>query len=269
MILLNLLFILNSYSQTYFAGKSVEQIKELKKQATLKIIIRDEAKKESHISAGFIVSKEGRFITVNHDLRDHFLKSPDSKIIIIDSKGKEHKSIVIEGCSDSRNADVCTGKILDTKFKYYFEFSNRERNVGEIFSSVGHCGATDFTIKTGEVKKIVKDYQTEYSRSWDGENKKVRLLEVTNAKCVGDSGGPLFDAYNGAVIGMFSFGYENKVSKNIDQYFAIDSSELKSILENNVNSSLLVIPKSRINTSEACFNPKPGTREFDNCKDFN
>lgn len=262
-ILLNLLLASEVHAQTYFAGKSPDQIVELKKKATLQMQIFNDKGRAINTFTGFFVGKEGRFITVNHSFLDDFkFEKGVTKISIKDNSGKEYSDIIIEGCSNKNNIDICTGLLKNTKPKSYFEFISSERREAELFTSIGHCNNDQlafFTVKKGEVKKITSDYQSTYNAVGDPVNLNTKLFEVSLPKCVGDSGGPLFDQYSGALMGMYTFAYKN-------HYFAIDSSELKKLFDENASKSLYAIPAERVQSSEPCSGMKKGTREYENCK---
>lgn len=262
-----LIYFLSSgvFAQTYFAGKTPDQIVELKKKATLKMEIINEKNKVINTFVGFFIEKNGRFATVHHSFQDDFkFEKGKVQIAVRDGSGNEFKDVIIEGCSNKNNIDICTGLIKNHNPKYYFNFSTTDRRVGELFSSIGHCKddqLAPFTHKKGEVSKVTSNYQSAYSAVGDIINLNTKLFEVNLPKCVGDSGGPLFDQFSGALLGMYSFAYKN-------HYFAIDSSEIKKIFDENLNKVQYEVPTDRIFVTDPCTKAKKGTREYENCLTF-
>lgn len=264
MMILLISFSLNLNAQTYMAGKSVDQILKLKKDSTLKIEIRDDVKKESHVSTGFFVGRDGRFVTVHHDLRDYYFSNKNTKIKISNLNGEEYFDYVFEGCSNDNKIDICTGKILSIKSTPFFEAIGNTHKQGDIFTSIGHCTEgqkEEYSVKKGEIKLTTNNYQYKFNRPTDSENRNTLLIEVNLKRCVGDSGGPLFDPFTGALIGMYSFGLK-------DHYFAISSLEISKLLQENMNKVFMKADPTRILTDLPCVNIRPGTREYDNCKLF-
>jgi len=270
--ILALLFVNILHGQTYFAGKSEKQIMELKKKAILKIEILDSKTNTTFVSAGFFTSKDGRFMTVHHDLRDHFLDNPNSKIRISNSEKEEFTDVVIEGCGNANSIDACTGKINNVQVKSYFEFNQTPRKEFENFSSIGHCelyqgkSVGEFNVKSGSIKGLTKSLQSKYGTFTSKQNSNTSLFEVSLPACVGDSGGPVFDPYTGSLLGMYTEAIKKKDSLNFEHYFAIDSNELVLLFNSNKDKSLIAIPKSRVHSTNPCFNPAPGTRQFVACQ---
>ncbi len=254
-----------AYSQTYTVGKSPTQISDLKKKATLKFEIYNQKNELINTFAGFFFGNEGRFVTVNHTFKEDFeFGTTKNRLLVIDGDENSYSEILMEGCSNSNNIDVCTGKILNFKPKAYFEASTGERNIGEIFGSVGHClndQKKSFNIKSGEIKKITNDYQNTYGAFGDLINLKTKLFEVSLPKCVGDSGGPIFDQYTGALIGMYSFYYK-------DHYFGIDVSEIQNVADKNKIQTLHKFTKENLYFNDNCAKLKKGSREYKNCIDL-
>ncbi len=256
----------SAFSQTYLAGKTPDQIVELKKNATLKMEIQNEKGHTINTFVGYFVGKGGRFATVYHSIQDDlkFDKSKN-KLIVHDGSGKEISGIMIEGCGNKNNTDICTGMVKNYSPKYYFEFSTSERREGELFASIGHCKNDQlayFTSKQGEVKKVTTNYQSAYNAIGDTVNVNTKLFEVSLPKCVGDSGGPVFDQFTGALMGMYSFSYKN-------HFFAIDATEVKKALDENQGKVLYDLPAEKASAPvDPCEKIKKGTREYANCKDL-
>lgn len=261
-----LLLLSSVNAQTYFAGKTPDQIIELKKMATLKFEIYDSKGKLRDTFGGFLIGKEGRFASVYHPFKDEFKFNDQTVLKIKDSSDNEYGAYTIEACSNKNNLDICTGKIPGLKPKYYFEFSTKERHKGELFSSISHCGFDEkkteilkpFNAKKGEVLKSTGNYHETYRDQFDADNKNTKIFEVNLDKCVGDSGGPIFDQYSGALIGAYSF-FTKVLGATRFNYFAIDAMEIKKFFEENANKVLYEI-------KDPCASAKAGTREYQNCK---
>ena len=258
-------------AQTYLAGKRPGQIEELKKKATLKFEIRDEKQKVINTFTGFMYGQEGRFVTVHHSFAEDFnFQNTKNKLMVENSDGLVPEKVIIEGCSNKNNVDICTGRMEGFPVKSFFEPSKGTRYPGELFTSIGHCKAENrplepFNVKKGTLKKVTENYQQTYNASGDRVNLSTRLLEGSLPKCTGDSGGALIAPFTGALIGMFSFNYK-------EHYFAIDVSEIVKLVEANKGKVLSSISvekaEAKAETKDECADLKVGSREYENCRDL-
>lgn len=247
-----LLLPLMALAQDLSRGKTILEIADARKKATLKFTTLVNGKGEQF--TGFFYGKEGHFITVHHSFRSSgFLLSKDGKLNIIDSEGNEYSEGIIHSCTNENNVDICVGKIKNHKPKYFLTYNGTQAFKGSEFNSFGIC-KEDFSSKKGKVINVTDNYQGTYRGAWqDIYNKKTRLLELNIPACVGDSGGALFEPYTGNLMGMYSFELNN-------QYFAIDASEIDKYFKNSLNRIELTLTKEMFYS-----NKKDRSSEDDPC----
>lgn len=258
------------YGQTFDFGKNEGQILDAKKLATLKIQFYSESNQLLNTFAGFFIDNSGRIITVNHTFKDDFSTDGKSKILIQDINGNTYSKISILGCGNKNELDLCILQIKDLKPKSYFEASPLPRQANEPFTTIGHCKNKStlepFNVKKGKIISIVEDYVVSTNDILNKLNLKTKLFTVDLDECVGDSGSPVFNSFNGALIGTFSF-FTKKSSAKKYNYYAIDADEIKKFLIEVGDRKPFEIPLSRIYEEESeCDKYKVGSREYENCK---
>lgn len=258
------------FAQTYNFGKNSDQIIEAKKEATLKIQFYSESNHLLSTFAGFFLDNSGNILTVNHTFLDDFPREGKSKIFIQDIDGNSYENVSILGCGNKNNIDLCILKLKNFKSKSYFETSQLPRQANEPFVTIGHCkdkkSLVPFNIKKGKVENIIDDYIASTNDVLNKLNLKSKLFTVDLDECVGDSGSPIFNPYNGALIGTFSFFTKRSTAKKFN-YYAIDSDEIRKFQLEVMDRQPYEIPSTRIYKEESeCDKYKVGTRDYDNCK---
>lgn len=158
--------------------------------------------KVQETGAGFLVSKDGHFITNKHVLST-FLKDPSNHSLSIEtSSGKTFKQVAILKCGDERNIDLCLMRLSNSSFKHFFKLSSNKVGIGENVIKIGHCKNPPFAV---DYAKLGKDYVKNIVSKRGGVqrwNKGVSMIETNVPQCSGDSGGPQFSSNTGVLVGV-------------------------------------------------------------------
>lgn len=251
-------------AQDLSRGKSVKDIENARKSATLKITIIVNDKTEEF--SGFFYGKDGHFVTVHHALRaSNFFFSKNAKFNIMDADGNEFSDAVVNSCTNENKVDICIGQIKNYKPKNYFVYNGSLTIKGSDFNSFGACKDA-FSSKKGNVTNVTDNYQASYSGAWqDVYNKKTKLLELSIPSCVGDSGGALFEPFTGNLIGMYSFALNGK-------YFAIDASEIDKYhksysnkIEATLGRDMFFTLKKKTEDDDPCLGKELSPKEKEFC----
>jgi len=168
--------------------------------------------KHRETGAGFLVSKDGLFITNKHVLLSFLNDQNNHDISIETSSGKTFKRATLIKCGDSRNIDLCLLRIEESPFKHFFKLSSKKTGIGENVIKIGHCKKPPFNVDNA---KLGKDYVKNMVSRKGGRqkwNKNVSMIETNVPQCSGDSGGPQFSSTTGTLIGVTTVTHTDKVT---------------------------------------------------------
>jgi len=203
-----------AYSQTFFRLKSAADITTNKSQATILINIYSGDKKVSHAS-GFFIDKKGSFLTNNHVMEDYFSISEDKrKIEFLTNSGQRLKSVNIVRCENENNIDLCLLQAKKMKPKAYLAPKQVKLGLGHAVRFVGHCGGK-WRIGKGEIIAIYNDFNAKYQQWSQKKNLKTQMIEISQNICPGDSGGPIFNPINGALLGIVTKFFTRKKDNRV------------------------------------------------------
>lgn len=227
-------------------ARSIEQIIESKKKATLLITVREKNLKYKEIGTGFFTDNKGHFVTNYHVLESYLNKPKDFLVQFQTSDGEEFSDVEIEKCSNNNKIDLCYGKIETSKKIYFFDVLNRSPVRSQMISLIGHSNEDYFASKSGEVFSLDSNVEEKTGTSFeDRENRNTSMVEIgkyvcKNGSCNGDSGGPVFDPFTGDLLGVFCNGIGKKNQEK--KLYAIDTKEVYAFINSDSKFIKFKIP---------------------------
>lgn len=174
---------------------------------------------EDRVGAGAVVSHDGLIATA-----EHVVGSADTVHIQFRFGPEHYEAVVI-----ARNpaVDLVLIRIIDTLPPRVGPIPIRASETvreGEIISHIGHPGGTDWTISTGVVSAIHRDFPV----NLQGLILRIPVFQMAGPIVLdGSSGGPILDG-NGELIGIALF---TRKPPRMAMAFALCSRELLKLLD--------------------------------------
>lgn len=190
-LIINLILILNAYSQEFYFGKSVKSVIEKRKNATIIIKVINKLTQVGTIGTGTITNRG--IITNFHVIKDYYFNNKDFDLVLETNNKKIFKNVNILKCSEDKKRDICLIENPISDIKDYFKITPSMLGQNQTIYKIGNCNGREFHAENGRLSVGFSGIGVEEA---DGTVNDLDILVITgifNDCTFGSSGGPVFD----------------------------------------------------------------------------